>query len=135
MPAHTPVIIGVADVKNRTPELKEPATLMLEAIMQAMDDSRAPGQELRSQIDSIDVVRSWTWPYADLPGLLSQKLGLATRPRWTRYSENGGNQPAKMVDEAAGRIARGETKVAVVTGGEALASRELVGYLICSHAA
>lgn len=125
MPAHTPVIIGVADVKNKTSEHKEPATLMLEAMIQALDDSRASQQELRSQIDSIDVVRTWTWPYADLPGLLSQKLELPTRPKWTRYTEHGGNQPAKLVDEAAGRVARGETKVAVVTGGEALASREL----------
>lgn len=124
MPAHTPVVIGVADIKNKTAEHKEPATLMLEAITQAIDDSQGSKQELRLQIDSIDVVRTWTWPYADLPGLLSQKLELSTRPKWTRYTDHGGNQPAKLVDEAAGRIARGETKVAVVTGGEALASRK-----------
>ncbi|KUI54536.1 hypothetical protein VP1G_01897 [Cytospora mali] len=122
MSIHTPVIVGVADVKNKTSEHKEPATLMVEAIMQAMEDSQISINELRSQIDSIDVVRTWTWPYADLPGLLSQKLELSKRPKWTRYTEHGGNQPAKLVDEAAGRIARGETKVAVVTGGEALAS-------------
>lgn len=124
MAAYMPVIIGVADVKNKTSELKEPATLMLEAILQAIDDSRVPDQELRSLIDDIEVVRTWTWPYLDLPGLLAQKLGLATSPRWTQYTRHGGDQPAKLVDEAAGRIARGEARVAVVTGGEALASRE-----------
>lgn len=134
MPAHTPVIIGVADVKNKTPEHEEPASLMLKAISQAIDDSRGSEQELRSQIDSIDVVRTWTWSYADLPGLLSQQLGLSTRPKWTRYTENGGNQPAKLVDEAAGRIARGETKVAIVTGGEALASCELAVPEVMLHA-
>ncbi|ROV98064.1 hypothetical protein VMCG_07031 [Cytospora schulzeri] len=122
MSLHTPVIIAIADIKNKTPEHKEPATLMFEAISKAIDDSQVSKQELMAQVDSIDVVRTWTWPYADLPGLLAQKLGLSTRPKWTRYTENGGNQPAKLVDEAAGRIARGETKVAVVTGSEALAS-------------
>ncbi|KAK2614668.1 hypothetical protein N8I77_001474 [Diaporthe amygdali] len=121
--AFTPVIIGVADVKNKSHVHKEPATLMFEAISHAINDtglaSLAP---VASQIDSIDVVRTWTWPYADLPGLLGKWLGLDERPAWTRYTEHGGNEPAKLVDEAAGRIARGESKVAVVTGGEALAS-------------
>lgn len=132
METHTPVIIGIADVRNKTDEYTEPATLMLEAITQAIDDSQAPHDHLRSQVDSIDVVRTWTWPYADLPGLLTQKLGLPTRPKWTRYTENGGNQPAKLVDEAAGRIARLETKLAIVTGGEALASCEFAS-LDISH--
>lgn len=123
--AYTPVIIGVADVKNKTDEHKEPATLMLEAIQLALGDAGTAQDQLMSQIDSIDVVRTWTWPYADLPGLLAQRLGLETKPKWMRYTEtHGGNQPARLVDEAAGRIARGETTMAVVTGGEALASRE-----------
>lgn len=121
----TPVIIGVADVKNKTNDHREPATLMLEAIAKAIEDTGASLHHLKSHIDSIDIVRTWTWPYADLPGLLSERLGLKSRPKWTRYTEtHGGNQPAKLVDEAAGRIARGESSVAVVTGGEALASCE-----------
>lgn len=121
----TPVIIGVADVKNKTDDHKEPATLMLEAIELALGDAGTARDQLISQIDSIDVVRTWTWPYTDLPGLLSQRLGLQTNPKWLRYTgTHGGNQPARLVDEAAGRIARGETTLAVVTGGEALASCE-----------
>lgn len=122
-----PVIVGVADIKNKTDEHKEPATLMLEAITSAITDTSAPPEKLKSSIDSIDIVRTWTWPYADLPGLLSKRLGLKTRPKWTRYTEtHGGNQPAKLVDEAAARIAGGEATIAVVTGGEALASREYI---------
>lgn len=131
--AFTPVIIGVADVKNKSQVHKEPATLMFEAISNAIQDtglaSLAP---VISQIDSIDVVRTWTWPYADLPGLLGKWLGLDERPTWTRYTDHGGNEPAKLVDEAAGRIARGESKVAVVTGGEALASGECVARVMAS---
>lgn len=123
----TPVIIGVADVKNKTEQHKEPATLMLEAISSAIDDTNVPQARLQPHIDSIDIVRTWTWPYADLPALISDRLGLArSRPKWARYTNShGGNQPAKLVDEAAGRVARGEAAVAVVTGGEALASCEL----------
>lgn len=123
--AFVPVIVGVADIKNKTDDHKEPAILMLEAIQSALRDTGVSASRLTSQIDSIDVVRTWTWPYADLPGLLSQKLRLPAKPKWARYTAtHGGNQPAKLVDEAAGRIARGASTVAVVTGGEALASCE-----------
>ena len=125
----TPVIIGVADVKNRSIKVEdavEPMQLMLEAINLALQDaqvtSKPEGPDLKSQIDSIDVVKTWTWPYADLPGLLAEKLGLGDGVRHKFYSEHGGNHSAKLVDDASKRVARGEAKVAVVTGGEALAS-------------
>lgn len=98
---------------------------MLEAIGSAIQDASGSAEfaeKLRSSIDSIDVVRTWTWPYADLPALLADKLGIQIKHQ--SYSEHGGNQPAKLLDEAARRIAVGDTKVAVVTGAEALASRE-----------
>ena len=123
----TPVIIGVGDIKNRSQKVKdaiEPMQLMLQAIICALEDAtsnRSIAKELKKGIDSISVVATWTWPYADLPGLLSERLGI--QPRHKIYSEHGGNQPMKLVDEAAKRIAIGECKVAVVTGGEALASR------------
>lgn len=125
-----PVIIGVADVKNRSTAVddsKEPATLMLEAIGSAIQDACGSvefAEKLRSSIDSIDVVRTWTWPYADLPSLLANKLGIQTKHQ--SYSDHGGNQPAKLLEEAARRIAIGENKVAVVTGAEALASCEKI---------
>jgi acetyl-CoA acetyltransferase len=124
----TPIIIGVGDVKNRNVhDAKEPATLMLEAIQIALQDaSSSSTSDLQSAIDSIDVVKTWTWPYPDLPGLLSERLGVQDTVKWKRYSEHGGNQPGKLFDEAAKRIAGGECKVAVITGGEALASRALI---------
>ena len=124
--AQTPIIVGVGDVKNRSPKVddaSEPMQLMLQAITRALEDSttsRSHAEELKSNIDSIFVVASWTWPYSDLPGLLAEKLGV--QPHDRIYSEHGGNQPIRLVDEAARRISRSECKVAVVTGGEALAS-------------
>lgn len=123
----TPVIIGVGDIRNRSQKVSdatEPMQLMLQATIHALEDATSTEsivQELKSSIDSVSVVATWTWPYADLPSLLSEKLGI--QPGHKIYSEHGGNEPMKLVDEAARKIGRGECKVAVVTGGEALASR------------
>lgn len=123
----TPIIIGVGDFVNRSLALDdahEPLTLILKAIEIALDDTKLSSsarQKLQSAIDSIDVVRTWTWPYDDLPALIGQNLGVNAKHRF--YSDHGGNKPAKLLDDAARRISRGKSKVAVVTGGEALASR------------
>jgi acetyl-CoA acetyltransferase len=124
--AEVPILVGVGDIINRNlgvHHAAEPAELMLDAISIAFQDTGLSSRliaDLRTNIDSIDVVRTWTWPYPDLPGLLAERLG--ARPVHTYCSPHAGNQPAKLVDEAARRIAKGETKLAIVTGGEALAS-------------
>ncbi|KAF1975746.1 hypothetical protein BU23DRAFT_632442 [Bimuria novae-zelandiae CBS 107.79] len=73
-----------------------------------------------SSRDGISIVKTWTWPYPDHPGLLASKLGV--EPKHKFYSEHGGDKPEKLFDEAAKRVARGECTVAVVAGGESLAS-------------
>lgn len=121
----TPVIIGVGDIVNRSKKVEdaiEPVQLMILSIQEAIKDTGLPSSSLsalQSSIDSIDVVKSWTWP-CDYPNLIAERL--AFKPVHCELSEHGGNQPAKLVDEAARRIAAGECKMAVVTGGEALAS-------------
>lgn len=137
IPPNTPIVIGVADVKNPSTTLDhahEPAALMHDAIALALSDTGLPAarwRELARAIDGISVVACWTWPYGDLPGLLAEKLGdsVGVKVDGVRrkvYSAHGGNQPAKLVDEGARWIAEGEGggKVVVVTGGEALASCE-----------
>lgn len=124
--AEVPILVGVGDIINRNlgvHHAAEPSELMLDAISIAFRDTGLSSKvvaDLKTEIDSIDVVRTWTWPYSNLPGLLAEKLG--TKPNHTYCSPHAGNQPAKLVDEAARRIAKGETRLAVVTGGEALAS-------------
>jgi hypothetical protein len=122
-----PVVIGVGHFKNRSMKIEdaiEPIELMLRATHLAIEDTNLPlhaMEKLQSAIDSVDVVATWTWNYPDLPTSLSEKLRIS--PRHKYYSEHGGNQPAKLFDEAARRISFGESNVAIVTGGEALASR------------
>ncbi|RMY46952.1 hypothetical protein D0863_15739 [Hortaea werneckii] len=125
-PPETPVIIGVGDVVNRSKKIEdaiEPLGLIVEAIQKALSDTSlnpTASAKLKNSIDSLDVVRSWTWPYPDLPGSIAERLGID--PKRRHYSEHGGNQPAYLLDEAARRVSKGENQVAVVTGGEALAS-------------
>lgn len=124
--SETPILVGVGDIINRNlgvHHAAEPAELMLSAITIALEDTGLEASSiasLKSAIDSIDVIRTWTWPYENLPCLLAQRLGAS--PEHSHCSPHGGNQPAKLVDEAARRIAYGQSKIAVVTGGEALAS-------------
>lgn len=123
-----PVIIGVGDVRNKSQDAAdavEPMQLMMQAILNALEDattSLSASGKLRSSIDSLSVVATWTWPYSDLPGLLAERLGI--QPKHKVYSEHGGNQPIRLLDEAARSISQGKSRVAIVTGGEALASRK-----------
>lgn len=126
MSASIPVVIGVGDIKNRSTRLEEavePLELMLQAIAAALKDtgiSASDAQTLQRSIDSISVVANWTWPYPNTPELLVKRLGC--QATYLHESEHGGNAPAELFDEASRRIASGQSKVAVVTGGEALAS-------------
>ncbi len=123
-----PIIVGVGDFVNRSlavSDAQEPLALILKAIEVALNDTELSGakrRQFQSAIDSIDVVRTWTWPYDDLPGDIGRRLGVEARHSF--YSDHGGNKPAKLLDETARRIAQGQTKVGIVTGGEALASCE-----------
>ncbi|KAF9893697.1 hypothetical protein FE257_009865 [Aspergillus nanangensis] len=121
----TPVIIGVGDIKNTSTSTSldhayEPLDLMLQAIASAIEDSSASKETLQAAIDSIDVVANWTWPYPNVTDLLAGRLGVT--PVHAFESHHGGNAPAQLLDNAARRVAAGECRVAVVTGGEALAT-------------
>lgn len=125
-PRLIPIIVGVGDVCNKSLDLAnafEPAELMTRAIHAALQDSGIAEHDFAAQLDSISVVPPWTWPYPDLPGLLAQRLGSSPAHKAIgKY--HGGNQPALLCDDTARLIATGDARIAVVTGGEALASRE-----------
>jgi hypothetical protein len=133
----TPVVVGVADIKNkslRVDDAIEPVELILQAILKAIKDTQLPdaqASKLQENINNVSVVAPWTWKYPDLPGLLSEKLGV--KPEHKTISHHGGDSPAKLFDDAARRISFGETKVAVVAGGEALASCEFIAPLRGEH--
>ena len=112
-----PVIVGIGEFKDRPADPSqglEPMALMAEAIRRAEADA---GAKLLDRLDSIDVINSVSWPYADLVSVLCAHLGIS--PRYRNYGPVGGETPIRFIHEAASRIARGESAVAVVCGGEA----------------
>ncbi|KAF7870244.1 uncharacterized protein EAF02_009434 [Botrytis sinoallii] len=138
IPPQTPIIIGVGDVINRSLQVEdaiEPLGLMLQSLSKSFSDTGISHDRerlgiLRESVDDVRVVRNWTWPYVDvcqsvLDGILgegkrgSDNLG---KEVYKEESEHGGNSPVKILDEACQRVGRGESKVAVVVGGEALGS-------------
>ncbi|KAK1762795.1 thiolase [Phialemonium atrogriseum] len=125
-PDRTPIIVGVGDFRNKSLEIRdaiEPAELMITAVRRALEDTELTPSlqdELLGLTDSVCVVPPWTWAYPDLPGLLAKRLGV--NASHMLLGEHGGNQPALLCDIAARRISSGETKAAIIVGGEALAS-------------
>ncbi|KAL2834495.1 hypothetical protein BDW59DRAFT_156425 [Aspergillus cavernicola] len=125
-----PVLVGIGDINDRAAkgqdDAAEPLTLMLRAIGAAIQDTTlAPeaAQKLQSAIESVAVVANWTWLYPNAPGLLVQRLGLPGAVH-IHESHHGGDSPGQLFDEAARRVAYRKSKVAVITGAEALASSE-----------
>ncbi len=113
-----PVIIGAGEITERPADVlqaREPADLMAEALRRAAADAGAP--DLLAALDSLDIVNSVSWPYGDLPAALVRFLGV--QPRRLVYGPVGGESPVRHMHEAANRIARGESVVAAVVGGEA----------------
>ncbi len=96
----------------------EPLDMWEETARAAADDVGAPGA--LAALESIDVVYSQSWQYDDAVGRLAERLGAS--PRRGRYSGIGGSVPHVLVTEVARDMATGDLDLALVTGGEALAT-------------
>lgn len=110
----TPVIVGCGEAVDRPEALADaldPLGLM------ALAARRADAGGLLAAVDRLDVVNLVSWRYADPPGELAARLGIA--PRSASYGAIGGETPTKLVHEAALAIARGEASVALIAGAEA----------------
>ncbi len=117
-PLHCPVLVGQGEITLRTRELshaQEPLDLMAAAVQRAFADAGVP--HALPLVDSLDVVAEYSWPYPDAPGQLAQRLAIA--PKRLTYGKVGGESPVRFIHEAALRIQRGESRVAVVVGAEA----------------
>ena len=116
-PERRPVIVGVGEITDRPEDPaqgSEPLALMEAALRLAEQDADA---SLLQRLDSLDVVNQISWPYADMPAQLAARIGAA--PARAVYGKVGGESPVRFLHEAAARIARGESDVAAVCGGEA----------------
>ncbi|GAB2932266.1 acetyl-CoA acetyltransferase [Rhodococcus aerolatus] len=116
-----PVVVGVGQVvanRGRTVAgAREPLELVVDAARAAAADA---GADVLAEVDTVLTVDVASWRYDDLPGLLAARLG--TRPGHRFASGVGGQWPARLLDEAGARVAAGQTRAALVAGGEAQAS-------------
>jgi len=117
-----PIIVGAAQLVNRSEDLadaREPLTLMIDVARAAAADAQAKG--LLEQVDSVQVVNTISWAYRDSPSLLAEAIG--AQPREKVYTAVGGNTPQWLVSRTAEAIVRGDVRLAVIAGGEAMRSR------------
>ncbi len=116
-PARTPVIAAIGEALDRPTDLTdalEPLALMEAALRRAVNGLHG---DVLGRVDSIDVVNLISWPYAAPADQLCIRLGIW--PARRHYGAVGGETPVRFVHAAAARIARGESDIAVICGGEA----------------
>lgn len=112
-----PVIVGVGESRQRSKDLRqalEPLELMAQALAAAQADA---GCVVLPQVDKLCVIQEFSWPYADAPTSLAERLGMPAKAR--EYGPVGGETPVRFLHECALAIARGEAEVAAVVGAEA----------------
>ncbi len=124
----TPVLAGVGERVQRPADgtTGEPLDLLADAATAAASESGAAGEgrALLDLVDHLDVVNVMSWLYDDLPARLAERLEI--RPAQRTESPVGGEQPTRLLDRAAARIAAGESQATLVVGGDAF--RTLLGF-------
>ena len=115
-----PVLIGAAQYtqpRDAKPAL-DPLGLMVKAGLGAF--TNAGNNALRSIIDTVCVVNSFSRDDASLPLALSKALGI--KPEHAIYSLIGGNSPQMLVNSFARDIAAGRRRSVLLSGAEAIYS-------------
>ncbi len=128
----TPVIIGVGQFQMDVPEQLEnapgPIEVTAHAIKAAFLDTGVEG--IVSHVDSLTSIRIFSdsgpifpCPFGrsnNLPASISKAAGI--KPKRLVYSKLGGDQPQVQVAETAKALQSGDTEMAIICGGEAIAN-------------
>ena len=117
-----PVLIGVAQSIQRCDDLADsvgPLEMMIEIARSAAADSGAGAAALEAA-DTLGVVSLIGTRSKNPPDGVARELGIA--PRRQVMTRVGGEMPLVLVNELAGKIAQGESEVALVLGANPLAS-------------
>ena len=128
-----PIIVGVGQVVDHWDGgdlslAPSPIGLIAESIKRAQADAGVA--DLGDKLDTLAVVRAFTdsllTPFdpfgkaKNFPAAVIDATGL--QPKKTIYSTAGGEQPQSLVNELCEDIARGDIRLAMITGGEAVAA-------------
>jgi hypothetical protein len=127
----TPVLIGAGQFTYRGEPATSPSpTALLKIAAERAAADAGIGAAGLAAMDALAVVgftidapgsRRGMIPHANNPPLnLARRLGAS--PRWSVYSEMGGNTPQYLINTLAERIAKGETDLALAVGCEFLGS-------------
>tara|TARA_R110002049_G_scaffold134756_4_gene294289 strand:- start:260 stop:1786 length:1527 start_codon:yes stop_codon:yes gene_type:complete len=129
---NTPIIIGAGQFverlnKQSSPPFAAPMDLAANACKMALQDAGVPAEA----VDTIavirlfsDTVKVWASPLGgsdNPPESIARRIGAA--PSHRIYSNASGTEPLHVMAELMSAIARGEKKVALLTGAEAIASQ------------
>ena len=120
-----PVLVGVGQLVNKATDAREviePLEMMATVSRRAIEDAEIPQRVV--DIDSLTVINCISHVYADPPGQLAARLGM--QPSDRVYTSMGGNSPQWRVNETADRIARGDVRLALIAGAEAMHGLQLV---------
>lgn len=119
-----PVLIGMGQVRGnrgRTVEdAREPLDLILDAVRAAgVDAGIDTAVDLRT-LDTVAAVHTASWAYTDAAARIAAGVGAA--PAHAVDTTVGGQRPVELLETVAARVAAGETRLALIAGGEAQAS-------------
>ncbi len=116
-----PIIVGAAQYTNRSDDPDDalgPLEMIAKVARGAEADAECKG--LLERLDSVGVANILSWSYGDAPGLLAETVG--AQPTDKCYTAVGATAPQWLINRTAERIARGETRLALVAGAEAMRS-------------
>lgn len=112
-----PVIVAIGEICDRPADIAaglDPIGLMVAAAREA---ERELGLGLAERLDAVEIVHQVSWRYEDTAQRVCERLGI--RPARAVYHPGGGESPLRLLHDAALRIAAGESRLALVCGGEA----------------
>lgn len=131
----TPILVGCGQITQREEDPARalaPIDLTAAAARQALEDA-GPSAALVGALDTIVAIRSFSdtsWRfacpfgrYANPPKSLANRLDAGAARRLI-YTHPGGNMPQWCVNRLFEMITRGEVGVALIAGGEALATQK-----------
>jgi len=116
-----PIIVGAGQYTNRSDESDDalgPLEMMAKVARGAEADAQCKG--LLERLDSVGVANILSWSYGDAPGLLAEAIG--AQPSDKCYTTIGATASQWLINRTAERIARGESRLALVAGAEAMRS-------------
>ena len=119
-----PVIIGIGQCVHRSvvpAEIKTPMELIEMAVRAAEADSHV--KALAQKVDTLCLVNILTQQYDDPLSELSGRLHI--KPKHQAYTWVGACAPQWFVNQTTEKIISGETRIALICGGEAFHSKKL----------